>query len=429
MKISRNKIAFGLIAAFALLAISTMLGHPIVPAESLAALGMAPALLGSLDRVEEIKGLIEKQGNAWQKFADTHKQRLDAYDQKFQDLDEFIAKMQRPGNFMGGIGSNEQSKELKHFIDFMRTGRESPDLKAMTVGVDSDGGYLVPEAMDDLVTRYLRDANPMRQLARVVRVGTGEFKQIHSRGGTEVSWVGEIASRPTTTGPTVKAVSITVHEAYCSPAISQTLLDDAMFDVGNWIAEEIGEAFADAEGDAFCNGNGVARPRGLFTYDVVTTADETRDHEKFQYVKTGASGGFHTDKADPLIRLVHAVKPAYRRNASWLMHPEVFEAVRLFKEATSDKYIFEPSLQAGQPDRLLGYPVYQTEDAPAIAANSLSAAFGDFSRAYTIVDRKIAMMRDPYTSKPYVLFYANKRVGGGGGRDTRAVKFLKFGTA
>lgn len=211
------------------------------------------------------------------------------------------------------------------------------------------------------------------------------------------------------------------------PSITQQLLDDNAFDLGNWLVEELGDAFGDAEADAFINGNGVARPRGLFTYDVVSTADSTRAHDKFQYVATGGAGAFSaSNPSDALITLVYTLKAQYRQNAVWLMSSEVAQAVRKFKSTTTNEYLWQPSTQAGQPSTLLGYAVYEDETIPAIAANSLSCAFGDFSRAYTVTDRNTALLRDPYTNKPFVNFYATKRLGGGGGRDTRAVKFLKF---
>jgi HK97 family phage major capsid protein len=267
----------------------------------------------------------------------------------------------------------------------------------------------------------------MRQLARVVKVDSAEFKQPHSTLGTGYSWVGESQSRPSTAAPGVNMVTIPTCEVYAQPAITQQLLDDAAFGLENWLINELGDAFGDAEADAFINGNGVARPRGLFTYDVVSTADATRANTVFQYVPTGGAGAFaSSNPSDALISLVYAVKPQYRANASWLMSSEVLELVRKFKVASTNEYLWQPSNQAGQPATLLGFPVFESENVPAIAANSLSCAFGDFSRSYTITDRNTLMIRDNLTNKPFVNFYSTKRLGGGGGRDTRAVKFLKF---
>lgn len=374
--------------------------------------------------VLEIKRLIELQGEAWQRHKEANEHRLGNLEEKFAWTERALAEIKAPS--LGSSGDYSNAKELKSFLDFMRTGRESPELKSMSSGSDPSGGYTVAPELDRQLTKYLRDISPMRQLARVVSVATSEYKQLHSVGGTEFNWVGETGARDETDTPTLKQLMISTHEMYAMPAITQNLLDDSEFDLGAWLVEELGDTFSDGEGDAFINGDGIAKPRGLFTYDTVSTSDATRDHDKFQYIPTGASGAFHTTKMDPLISMVYALKPRYRRNAVWLLSPEVLEQVRKMKEATTDRYLWEPATEAGQPSRLLGYPVYEDPNLPAIAANSLSAAFGDFSRAYTITDRSTALLRDPFTAKPYVRFYATKRVGGGGGRDTRAIKFLKF---
>jgi HK97 family phage major capsid protein len=408
-------VAVLMVAAGAALA-----GFPIVSPDMLAGLGMVPFVVGNTGSVEEIKRLIEAQGNAFSEFKRKYDGRFEVLENEFSAA---FAGHNRP-RLSGGAGDDGAGK--KAFFDMLRTGYQSPELKSMQSGSDPQGGYLLPAPFESLLTKNLREISPMRQLAAVVPVGGSELKQVHSVGGTAYAWVGETTSRPETAAPELKQVTIPTKECYAMPGVTQNLLDDNVFDLEGWLLEELTEVFSDAEGDVFINGDGVAKPRGLFTYDTVSTADATRAHDKFQYIPTGASGSFHTDKADPLIKLVYAVKPRYRVNGSWLMSPEVLEAVRKFKSATSEEYIWQPALIAGQPSTLLGYPVFEDENLPAIAAGSLSVAFGDFRRAYTITDRSTGMLRDPYTQKPYVMFYAAKRVGGGAGRDTRSVKFLKF---
>lgn len=372
----------------------------------------------------EIGNILEQQGD---EFKNMHTKTGQRIDELARVLDELQLKAARPGAGLFGTGPTG-TPEAKAFYNYMRTGEG--ERKAMSSGSDPSGGYLVPTEIDTALTKYLRARSPMRQLARVVPVGGAEFKEPHSTLGTGYTWVGETTTRPETTAPSFKMTTIPTCEVYAAPQITQNLLDDNAFDLGNWLVDELTDAFGDGEGDAFINGNGVTRPRGLFTYDVVSTADATREHGKFQYVPTGGAGAFaSSNPSDALIALVHAVKPQYRANASWLMSGEVLEAVRKFKAASTNEYLWQPSNQMGQPDMLLGYPVYEDENLPAIGSNSLSAAFGDFRRAYTITDRNTAMLRDPFTAKPYVVFYATKRLGGGGGRDTRAVKFLKFASS
>lgn len=406
------------LALIALAALAAIFGH--LPPEALAAAGMVPLALGTTS-LEGVTELLEEQSRVIEQFKARHITRVDTLE---QEVNALLRKANRP-NIGGGLDGND-SERMSAFLGYCRSGRETVELKSMEAGSDPQGGYLVPPELDRQLTKNLREMSPMRQLANVVAVSAAELKQVHSRGGTTYSWVGETSSRPETTAPSLKQITIPTREVYAMPGITQSLLDDNVFGLENWLIEELSQAFGDAEGDAFINGDGVACPRGLFTYTAVSTADATRSHDEFQYIPTGASGNFHTDQADPLIKLVFAVKPAYRKNASWLMSSEVLEAVRKFKTATTNEYIWQPGLTAGEPSTLLGYPVFEDPNIPAIAANSLSVAFGDFQRAYTITDRSTAMLRDPYTQKPYVMFYAARRVGGGGGRDTRAVKFLKF---
>lgn len=376
-----------------------------------------------MSTTHEILNLIEEQGDRAKAFHGQIDDRIKALEAESLELSK---KSGRPGAGSSSMSSHDE--HTKSFVAYMRSGREA-DLqqKSLNIGSDPDGGYLVPTELDRELTKYLRARSPMRQIARVIPVGGAEFKQPASTGGTGYSWVGESEARPATATPGFKMLTIPTNEIYANVPITQQLLDDNTFALGDWLVEELGDAFGDGEADAFINGNGVSRPRGMFTFDVVSTPDATRAHDKFQYVPTGGAGAFAASSpSDALIALVYAVKPQYRTNASWLMSSEVLELVRKFKADTTNEYLWQPSTQAGQPATLMGYPVYEDENIPAIAANSLSAAFGDFSRAYTITDRSTALLRDPYSSKPFINFYATKRLGGGGGRDTRAVKFLKF---
>ncbi|SFN32453.1 phage major capsid protein, HK97 family [Nitrosospira briensis] len=369
----------------------------------------------------EIKELLEKQGDAFEEFKRVQGGRIENLESA---LNEFAKKAGRPN--IGGGGSAEDLEHKKAFLGYMRSGKDRDlEAKSMSVNNDPSGGYLVPEEIDGTISKALRELSPMRQLARVIPVTTGEFSMLHSVGGTAYSWVGEKSARPETGNPTFVKLIPPMGEIYASPAITQNLLDDNNFGLEEWLVEEVVEAFGEGEGDSFVNGNGVNKPRGILTYDIASTADGARAENALQYVASGASGAFAaSNPSDKLISLVHSVKPRYRVNAKWSMNTNTIEQIRTFKNTAGD-YIWKQGIEAGQPGTLLGYPVFEDENMPDIAANSLSIAFGDFQRGYVILDRNSSMLRDPFTAKPHVLFYTTKRVGGGM-RDFRAIKLMKF---
>ena len=364
--------------------------------------------------LDQIASILDTQSEAFAEFKARQEQRLD----------QLELKAARPGaGVFGGTGAMG-AEETKAFKAWMRNGQEQ---KAMSVGSDPAGGYLVPSPIHDSISKALKALSPMRGLARVIDMGEGSGTDfVHSRGGTGAAWTGETGARAETDSPELANINVPLCELYAQPSVTQKLLDDAGFDVEAWLTAELSEVFAETEGAAFISGDGIAKPRGLFTYTTAATADATRAWGTFEHVKSGANGAFHTDQGDKLITLLMKVKPAYRQRASWLMGTEVLEKIRLMKEGTTNRYLFEPSLQAGEPARLMGYPIVIDDRVPALGTGSLSLAFGDIASAYTIVQRQpIRMLRDPYTAKPYVRFYTTHRIGGGA-VNFDAVKFLQF---
>lgn len=324
----------------------------------------------------------------------------------------------------------QQSAHGKAFSAFIRKGIESDLLalerKAMTVGSDPEGGYMVPHELSQRIVMRQRDLTPMRQLATVMEISSDALEMLSDRNEAEANWVSETAARNETATPALAKVRIPVHEISAQPKASQKLLDDAQINAEEWLALKVADRFARREADAFINGDGIARPRGLLTYTVSGNDDEARTANQIQYVATGLAGGFAaSNPADKLFDLVYKLKAAYLPKASWLMPRSVSSAIRKLKGADGN-YLWQVSLQAGQPPTLLGFPVFFGEDMPAMANNSLSVGFGDFTEAYTIVDRTgIRLLRDPYTDKPNVKFYTTKRVGGDV-VNFDAVKLLRF---
>ena len=429
----------------------------------------------------EIKKLIEAQGQAWEEHKKTNDELLkakaegkavadleaklaklsDEMDKLAElkaDFDKFILESQRPGASKGDENTEAECKQWNAMLraDFQSKGRSIPaevsvdayaqyksafyslvrhgdierlsadERKALSAGSDPDGGYLLPTPTVGRMIKKVYEQSTMRQLANVVTISTDALEGIVDNDEADAGWVSEMGTRNDTDTPQVGKYRIEAHEMYAQPKVTQKLIDDAATDVEAWLADKVADKFARVEGNAFWNGNGVGQPRGLAAYTTAATGDGSRAWGTFEHVLTGANGAFHTTKADPLQDLLGAFKDQYLQGATFVMRREVRTLIRKMKEATSDRYLWEPSLQAGQPDRLLGYPVRIDQYIPAITTGSLSLAFGDFREAYTIVDRiGVRTLRDPYTAKPYIRFYSTKRTGGGA-VNFEAVKFLKF---
>ncbi len=313
------------------------------------------------------------------------------------------------------------------FAGFVRTGTVL-EMKAFT-GVTGDaGGYAVPREVDGEIARVLKSISPIRAIANVVTVGSAGYRKLITTGGTPSGWAAETAARPETASPVFAELVPPMGELYANPSASQAMLDDAAFDVEAWLAGEIATEFARAEGAAFVGGNGVNRPKGFLTAPVSTAKDATRPLGTLQYLPSGAAEDFGTAPDDRLLDLVHSLRAPYRQGASFVMNANTLARIRKFKTADGMP-LWQPSLAAGQPATLLGYPVVEAEDMPDIAANALSIAFGNFQAGYLIAERgETAILRDPYSNKPFVSFYATKRVGGCVA-DSAAIKLMKIATA
>lgn len=432
----------------------------------------------------EIKSLIEAQGKAWEEHKKTNDELLkakaegkavadleaklaklsDEMDKLAElkaDFDKFVLESQRPGASKSDENTEAECKQWNAMLraDFQSKGRSIPaevsvdayaqyksafyslvrhgdierlsadERKALSAGSDPDGGYLLPTPTVGRMVKRVYEQSTMRQLANVLTISTDALEGIVDNDEADAGWVSEMGARNDTDTPQVGKYRIEAHEMYAQPKVTQKLIDDAATDVEAWLADKVADKFARVEGNAFWNGNGVGQPRGLATYTTAATGDGSRAWGTFEHVLTGANGDFTTTKADPLQDLLGAFKDQYLQNASFAMRREVRTKIRKLKEATSDRYLWEPSLQAGQPDRLLGYPVRIDQYMPSLTTGSLSLAFGDFREAYTIVDRiGVRTLRDPYTAKPYIRFYSTKRTGAGA-VNTEAVKYLKFAAA
>ena len=343
-------------------------------------------------------------------------------------LDQLAVKSQRSPLGGGVVQTGHTLQHKQAFEGYVRKGDVgklgSLEGKALSVGSDPDGGYLVPEETETTINRALKDISPIRAIAGVRQVSGAVYKRPFAISGLDSGWVGETAARSQTATPTLSEIAFPTMELYAMPAATASLLDDSAVNIDEWLAEEVRIAFAEQEGTAFINGDGINKPKGFLTYPTVANASWTWGN--IGTVSTGAAGAFPASNAgDVLIDLVYAVKSGYRANAHFVMNRATQAQVRKLKDADGG-YLWQPSSEPGQSPTLLGFPVAEAEDMPDIAANSLSMAFGDFRRGYLIVDRVgIRVLRDPYSAKPYVLFYTTKRVGGGV-QDFDAIKLLRF---
>ena len=340
-------------------------------------------------------------------------------------LDRAMSEARRPaiGAEPAVLASAPEAKAA--FEGYVRTGRElGLEIKAGLSSAPTSGGYVVPAETERAIERRLMATSPMREIATVRTVAGGVFKKPVSTAGIASGWVAETAARPETDPATLALLEFPAADLYANPAATQALLDDTLVDLDEWLASEVEDAFAAQETTAFVTGDGVNKPKGFLSYDVVADADQ--EWGEIGYIASGAAGAFAASTpADRLIDLIYAPKAQYRPNGRFVMNRKTVSAVRKFKDADG-AYIWSPAGRPGETASLLGYPVTEIETMPDIAANSFAIAFGDFQRGYLIVDRAgVRVLRDPYSAKPYVLFYTTKRVGGGV-QNFDAVKVMKF---
>lgn len=462
MKLTRNLafLAVATLAAFA--AFATGAVDPYLQALGLAPEHALPMLLLA-NAPMELKGIVDGIQKALAEFKSANDERLAKLEKgaapgdyeaklaavqgelgKLLDLKKDIERIESKQNLQGLAGplgtkgeSNPDKLAYKaaFFDRFVRKGEDSAELKglqskAVNIGTPADGGYAVPEQIDRAIEKLARDISPMRSVANIVTVGTSDYKKLVNTNGIASGWVGETAARTATNTSSLAEVVPPMGELYANPQVTQQALDDIFYDVEADLSAQLVEEFAVAEGSAFVSGNGTNKPKGFLAYTTAATADSSRAFGTLEHIATGVSADFAaSNKADALFAVVAALKQAYRNGAGWMMNKAVLFEIMRFKDTTG-QYLWQPSLQDnGIGIRLLGFGVTEAEDMPAKAANSLSVAFGNFRRGYTIVDRVgMRMLRDPYSNKPYVGFYTTKRVGGAV-VNSEAIKLLKFAAA
>ena len=379
--------------------------------------------------INEITEKVNTLGSSWEQFKKINDARLREIERKGSADPLLLEQLNKISNVLDGqkqrldnieVASGRPAREIKTFRNdgfvseytkafdsYLRKGAvadiESMEKKALSAGSDPDGGYLVTHKLSDLISKYVLEISPMRQLASVEEISTDALDIIVDTDAAGGDWVAETAARTDTTTPQVQKKSIVAYELYAQPKATQKLVDDSAVDIEAWIAEKVADIFAQKENTAFISGDGSGKPKGILSYTAGTA------YGQIEQINSGTSAAV---TADGLIKLYYGLKGEYAKNATYLMNRSVIQSVRLLKDTTG-QYLWQPGLALGNPDTIMGVPVKVASDMPNAAASSLSVAVGDFKRAYKIVDRiGVRILRDPFTDKPFVKFYTTKRVGG-----------------
>ena len=382
----------------------------------------------------EVKTAAAEALAAFEAYKQTNEARLSEIEKRGKAdplLDQKLAKIDRRLEALSlksaraDLSGEAEPADAEHssaWGRYMRVGDDSGlarlDLKSLNTGTDDQGGYVAPPELDQLIEARLMQASPMRQIATVRQTSAGIFRKPVGLG-VEARWAGETEARPSSVVEGLSLIEFPAGELFSQPAATQTLLEDAFSDVDAWLADEVEAAFAAQESAAFINGDGVAKPRGLLNHDIV----EDSTHE---WGKIGSVAGDFTgpDAAESLIDLIYAPKSQFRANGRFVMNRRTVSEVRKLKDADG-RYLWQPGT-SGDPSTMLGYAVTEIEDMPDIGAGNAAIAFGDFRRGYLIVDRVgTRVLRDPFSAKPFVLFYTTKRVGGGV-QNFDAIKVMTF---
>lgn len=379
------------------------------------------------ETVQDVKQAVSQFARYFRGFRDEVNLKLKQTEERMTMLDRKTLTAARP---QLAAAETEAAPHQKAFDAYLRAGDDSAlrglDLeeKALSSAVNTDGGYLVDPVTSDAVATVLKSTASLRSISSVVTVEATSYDVLIDHSELGAGWATETGNLTETATPQIDRISIPLHELSALPKASQRLLDDSAFDIEAWLAGRIADKFARSEAAAFVSGDGVDKPTGFLTHPTVDNDSWTWGG--LGYVPTGVDGGI--GNGDAIVELVYALGAQYRANASFVMNSKTAGVLRKLKDADG-RFLWSDGLAAGEPARLMGYPVLVAEDMPDVASGSFSVAFGDFTSGYTIAERPdLRVLRDPFSAKPHVLFYATKRVGGDVS-DFAAIKLLKFGTS
>ncbi|TPI39395.1 phage major capsid protein [Mesorhizobium sp. B3-1-9] len=392
------------------------------------------------DASGDVKALIGELSKDWETFKATMAEKDKELAKKFDDvvtteklnkINSSVSELQaavdqanaKLAAIQVGAGSGAREVKDKEYSDAFRAHFRKGDIQAsLNKGADSEGGFLAPVEWDRTITDKLVEVSPMRQIAASQTISTAGFKKLFNLRGTSSGWVGETAARPQTNTPTFGEMTFAPGEIYANPAATQQMLDDAEVNLEAWLANEVETEFSYQEGLAFISGNGANKPYGLLTFVTGGANAAVNPLGAIELKTTAAAAAIDSDE---LLDLIYLLPSGFTQNARWIMNRTTQGVIRKLKDGDGN-YLWQPSYVAGQPATIAGYPVTEMPGMPDIAASALPIAFGDFRRGYLIVDRTgVRVLRDPFTNKPYVMFYTTKRVGGGV-QNPETIKVLKM---
>ncbi|WP_306115137.1 MULTISPECIES: phage major capsid protein [unclassified Roseovarius] len=377
--------------------------------------------------VAEMKTAVAGFMNDFKGFRADITQRLQQQEEKLTMYERKSLAPQRPHL---SATSEAEAPHQKAFNAYLRSGDDDGlrglelEGKALNTAIAGDGGYLVDPQTAEAIKSTLSSTASIRAIANVVGVEATSYDVLIDHSDVGHGWATEAGPTTETGTPVIDRITIPLHELSALPKASQRLLDDSAFDIEGWLAGRIADKFARAEAAAFVNGDGTDKPTGFLTHPAVD--NDSWAWDSLGYVATGADGDI--PGPDPIVDLVYALGAEYRANATFVMNSKTAGVIRKLKDADG-RFLWSDGLAAGEPARLMGYPVLIAEDMPDVASDAYAIAFGDFAAGYTVAERPdLRVLRDPFSAKPHVLFYATKRVGGDVS-DFAAIKLLKFATS
>ena len=380
-----------------------------------------------LSPAQELKTAIAAFMSDFKDFSNGVNAKLQKQDDRMNKLDR---KTMMNARAPLAMAATQDAPHQKAFAAYLRSGDDDGlrglelEGKALGTSIAADGGYLVDPQTADTIKGTLSSTASIRAIANVVNVDATSYDVLVDHTEMGAGWATEAGGVSETATPQIDRITIPLHELSALPKASQRLLDDSAFDIEGWLAGRIADKFARSEAAAFINGDGVDKPRGVLTYPVVD--NDVWAWGNIGYVVTGEAGAI--SGGDAIVDLVYALGAEYRANGTFVMNSKTAGTIRKMKD-NDGRFLWSDGLAAGEPARLMGYPVLIAEDMPDIASDATAIAFGDFGAGYTVAERPdLRVLRDPFSAKPHVLFYATKRVGGAVS-DFGAIKLLKFATS